>query len=162
MNIFNVIPVVLQLFGPVQYEGALHGAWGHDNCQQYNQQDCSWIFPGNALTASTKAFFFQYGYPKVVYARWVIVWTCGNIETSIRLVYMDGGPKNIQEIDRIDCEGHMTPVVRARNITIPLNQLINDRIEKHLGFQTRDNGWAQWTLYESRLEILYDANQLIE
>jgi hypothetical protein len=36
-----------------------------------------------------------------------------------------------------------------------MNELIGAKVDKHLGFQVRDNGSSSSSIYESRLELVF-------
>jgi hypothetical protein len=145
----QTVPSVMQLFGPVQSRGALLGPAGS-----------SWVFPGSALSASTKMFPFNLAIHPVVFARWVFVWIPRSSTAKARLVAFDycksqGNCINLEVLAEIDGMANNSPVVNVVLITSQLNNLIGRGELKHIGFQMMDNGAAQWMLFESRLEMSF-------
>ena len=138
-----VEPLIVNLFGPAQYDGAI----------KKQHVGPEWKFPGQALSASTQKFRFDLGYPPVKYARWLVIWTPGSKATSLRLVHMDDGPANITEIGIIEGTDHPRPTAEELIITDSINQLVSGHVAKQIGFQVKDGGDADWVIYSSRLEI---------
>lgn len=141
------IPSYVQLFGPVQAEGSLHGPI----------QIPTWIFPGSALTGSTKFFAFNIGMKKVSFARWVLVWIPRTIDTHARLVAFDycnsqADCVNLEVIAEFTGVDSPNPIPSAVVITDYMNNLIARGQNKHIGFQLTDNG-DEWVIYESRIEM---------
>lgn len=132
-----------QLFGPVQHHGALkqvHGA--------------RWAFPGTALTASTKTFWFNYGFPRAVFARLVVVWR--PYWNHIRLVHAADGPSDIQQIgQQINGNGYRNPRVDGLDITAEWNALADAGQYRHIGFQVWNAGGVP-EIYEVRIEVVYE------
>ena len=123
------VPLVFNLFGPVQNEGA-HVQVGPR----------SWEWPGAALSASTKRLRFDLRYPPVVHARWVVIWTPGNGSAAHRLVCSDDGPANLIELGSVTGRDRATPLAQELEITDALNALRERRTYKHIGFQVRGDG----------------------
>ena len=138
------LPVTYQLFGPVQADGKEENTYG-----------TTYVFIGDALTASTKWFPFSQGLPPVQSAVWKHEWTPNDIGTSVRLVHMDNGPANITPIAEVQSDGSMTPVVESIDFTKVMNELIAAKVDKHLGFQVKDDGASSSSIYESRLEVVF-------
>jgi hypothetical protein len=138
------LPANYQLFGPVQEEGALRGKIGS-----------TWWFPPVAFTASTKRFDFSIGYPRAGTALWRLIWKPGDGgEASIaRLVHMDDNSGNITEIARINGQSQYLLSHDAVYVTNQINELVDAKVNKNIGYQMQDNGVNEWTIYESRLEI---------
>ena len=122
-----------------------HGRFGH----------ATYVFIGDALTPSTKWFPFSRGFPRVESAIWKHTWTPNDANTYVRLVHMDNGPDNITQIGEIQSNGSTSPVVETLDFTSVMNELIVAKVDKHLGFQVRDNGSSSSSIYESRLEIVF-------
>ena len=135
------IPVTIQLFGPVQGAGAL-----------VDTGNANWEFKGNALSASTKAMWFEHGFANILFARWLTIWTPNG--NTCRLVYMDDGPSNIAGIASVTSESS-TPVPQSANVTDVLNYLIGQGINKQIGIQFSGGGTNTFTLYDSRLELVF-------
>lgn len=136
-----MIPATFQLFGPVQYDGAHKSVNG-----------AVWVFPGNALSASTKTFIFSRRLPFVTFARWLLVWT-PNASADARLVYFDDGPTNIVQVAELH-GASSTPQATAVDITHTWNNLAQAGVTKTFGFQLKDDGIAP-VIYESRLEFTF-------
>jgi hypothetical protein len=136
------IPLVFNLFGPVQNEGAL-----------VQVPSPEWKWPGTALSASTTRMRFDLDYAAVTFARWVVVWVPGAHASQLRLVNTDDGPKNISEMGVIGGRDITTPVAEDCVITDQLNALRGNHVQKHIGFQIKGDGVTPIKLFESRLEI---------
>jgi hypothetical protein len=132
------MPAFVQLFGPLPSSG------------MNVFTPASWNFL-TAVTASTKTFNFQHGFPQATWAVWKHIWTPKN--QWARLVHMTDGPASITEIVSVRNPA-VNPIVSAFDITSAFNALITAGAYKHLGFQMQGGGQA--TLYESRLEITFD------
>jgi hypothetical protein len=138
------LPVTYQLFGPIQADGKEENSYG-----------TTYVFIGDALTASTKWFPFSKGFPLVESAIWKHIWTPNDGKTYVRLVHMDNGPANVTPIVEIQSNGSTSPVVETVDFTSAMNELILARVDKHLGFQVKDDGSSSSSIYESRLEIVF-------
>lgn len=143
-----IIPIVYQMFGPVQADGG-----------EENMYNTAYTFIGNALSANTKVFPFSMGLPFAVKATWRHIWTPNSNQTFVRLVHMDGGPTNITQIVEVQSGGTATPVVEIRDFTGAFNDLVTAKIDKQIGFQVKDNNTLTSTIYESRLEIWYKVGE---
>lgn len=137
-----MIPVTIQLFGPVQSNGALVDSAG-----------AAWQFCGNALSASTQALWAQFGLNSLAFARWLTIWTPNG--NTCRLAYMDDGPSNIAGIASVTSD-HTTPIPQSANVTDVLNYLIAQGVNKQLGIQFAGDGITTFTLYSSRLELIFN------
>ncbi len=109
-----------------------------------------------ALTASTKHFFFNDGLSPIVRALWIVVWIPINPAASARLVHMDDGPLNITQIAAVPGMATPNPIVSYADVTAPLDALRQAGVYKSLGVQFKDDGFTDWRIYESRLEIVWD------
>lgn len=143
-NILVAIPMTFNLFGPVQFEGANKG---------YTRPE--WSFIGSALSSSTKLLWLSHGFPCVANARWLVIWNPGSSNNKIRLISFDSGPSNITEIGVINGKDVNTPLAQAILIKDHLNDLVDNRINKHIGFQVSGDGTG-YIIYESRVEIVFD------
>lgn len=113
-----------------------------------------WLWPGDALSASSAGFFFDVAeFRPVAFARWAIVWTPGAAANGIRLLHADPGPTNIVVMGEQTGNPASTPVSTAVDITDQLNTLIQGRKLKFLQHQVRSNG--SMTVHASRLEIVW-------
>jgi hypothetical protein len=137
-------PFHMHLFAPVQIEGALV----HTPTNQ-------WAWPGEALSASTGHLAFRYGFPPVTFARAIIVWSPGSVNNGIRIVHADDGPTNITEMGRkISTESTQSPRAHGIILTDQLNELVNNKVSKHVGYQVIGDG-TPMTIYEVTLEITF-------
>lgn len=135
---------VYQFFGPAQGGGAL------------TQTPLSVLaFQGNALSASTKLFCFDYGLAEVALARLFVVWAPGSSANQLELSNFDGGmpPTNFQQMAVVNGVDTNNPQTIDADVTGPLNALVTAKARKHLGFRIK--GSAQYTLYEVRLEVYW-------
>ena len=123
--------------------------------KEVNTYGMTYVFIGDALTPSTKWFPFSQGFPLVESAIWKHTWTPNDVNTYVRLVHMDNGPKNITPIVEIQSNGSVLPVVETVDFTSAMNELIVAKVDKHLGFQVKDDGSSSSSIYESRLEIVF-------
>lgn len=141
-----IVPSFIQLFGPVQFAGALNTHVGG-----------TFTFPGAALTASTAMLRFDMGLAPVAFAQWVVVWTPINPIAAIRLVHFDDGPQNIVEMARIQGQNSATPLNKRAVVTEQINWLVDGRVKKNIGFQVQDDNVSNWTLFEVCLELHFSA-----
>jgi hypothetical protein len=139
-----VLPATYQFFGPVQADG-----------REVNTYGTTYVFIGDALTPSTKWFPFSKAFPRVESAIWKHTWTPNDVNTYVRLVHMDNGPANVTPIEEIQSNGSAFPVVETVDVTKAMNELINAKVDKHLGFQVKDDGSSSSSIYESRLEVVF-------
>lgn len=139
---FSQLPVAYQLFGPVQHDG-----------REVNTYGSTYVFIGDALTASTKVFPFQ-SMPLVEKATWKHVWTPNNTAAYVRLIHADNGPSNITQIVAVQSNGSSTPTVETVDITNDFNSLVVAGVEKQIGFQVKDDGVNESSIYESRIELV--------
>lgn len=124
----------------------------------------NFAFPGNALSASTfKLHISSMPTARVKYARWILVWnpqvSDPTSPTGARLVSMDDGPSNIQQIGRIDSPAgvtYVTPRTNEVDVTDALNALLVGGIDKQLGHQTYGNGSNGCLIYSSSVEIVWE------
>lgn len=141
-----LVPATFQLFGPTQANGAL-----------VSSANATPAFAGNALTASTKFFPFALGqYAKAKWARIVVVWASGSSQNKVRIISMEDGPTNIQEMALVSGLDSPSPIVGGAMITDQFNALVDGGVNKHIGFQMQGNG-TQYTIYEVRLEVAFEV-----
>jgi hypothetical protein len=137
------IPFTINLFGPAQGSGALSATL-----------PSSPAFLGQALTASTKFLMMSHGFPEVLQARFVVVWTPTNLNSKIRLVHFADGPTDMQTIVDIpapDASGQ--PRASGADVTAALNALVAAKVNRHVGFQGLGGGSV--TINEVRLEVVF-------
>ncbi len=115
-----------------------------------------WVFPGQALTASTISFAGSHLQGRqVVFARWVLAWnpSTGVSPTGVRLVKCDDGPTNCQPIATVLMSAYQAPRVDGATITSQIQYMIDNAEYKHIGQQTVGNGQNGCIIYSSFVEI---------
>lgn len=132
----------VQLFGPTQGQGALTQGL-----------PSSYAFLGNALTSSTKRFWFDRGLLEVDYAIFQVVWTSSSLDNKLRLIKCKDGPSEIEQICEISPSAPGNPVVSGAFVTEALQDLVLAGEMRHLGFQGKGPGTA--TIYEVRIEVVW-------
>jgi hypothetical protein len=146
-NCSIIAPHTVQLFGPVQAEGAL-----------IQTPTSLWEFPGSALTASTKTYWFSDPFPGILSVVWRLIWKPESTANVARLVYFDDGPANIVPIAYIYGTAAGGPVNVTAIVSPEFQALAANKQYKNIGWQVIGNGSAPITVYESRLEFRICTN----
>ncbi|HET7736440.1 MAG TPA: hypothetical protein VFK52_10720 [Nocardioidaceae bacterium] len=114
----------------------------------------TYAWPGDALSASVAVLLGNVANLRpVVFARWVLVWTPGNVNNGVRLVSADSGPTNIVQISEDTGDSTATPIVHTATITDDLNAIIAADAFKNIGYQVKVS--AAFEVYQSRLELVW-------
>lgn len=141
------LPVFYQLFGP-EHRGYI------------GQQGPSWQMPDTANSSSIKPFYFHMGMPHPAWVTWTLIWQPGANGTSkTRLIMMDtGGPGygNWEELAVFDGPPNRGPMISALDLTAKFQQLVLDKKSKYIGFQMMDDAVNPYTLWESRIEVVWE------
>lgn len=135
------VPVTYQLSGP-DADGVLSGT-----------APANFSFVGNALSASSKRLYLQYGTPRVEYAFFNVIWTSGSTSNEVELIHADNGPTNIVQIGSILASAAGSPVNDGLDVTTGLDNLAQAGVFKNVLWRIR--GGSSYTIYEVRLEIVW-------
>jgi hypothetical protein len=115
------------------------------------------LYPGDALSASSFRIRADLTNRPVKSALWVIAWNpkTGTSPTVVRLVKADDGPANVTEIARVTGTNYNNPKVEQVDITAQIQDIMAGGIKKHLLQQTAGNGANGPYIYASWVEIIW-------
>jgi hypothetical protein len=118
----------------------------------------SYGFTGDALSASMTTLVPEVTItPRLIFARWSLVWTPNASGCGVQLVHADSGPTNITQVAEFTGNAAVTPVASAVNVTSTLAPIIAAGARKFIGQQVKGNGSVGAVIFASRVEMILEG-----
>lgn len=110
-------------------------------------------WPGSALSASTRALWFNLGLGAIVFARWLLVWTPQEPTAGVRLVSCASGPRDLRVMAEQTGSDRSTPLTAAVDVTASLRALQDGGEMAFIGHQL----CGRPTVFSSTLELVWEV-----
>lgn len=145
----RTFPCTLELFGPEPR--AAHAMQG-------DALQTSYGFQSGALSASVQTLVPEVAITaRLIFARWLLVWTPNATGCGVELIHADSGPTNITQAAEFTNRSEVTPLAQAVTVTSVLEPIIAAGARKFVGHRLKGDGAVGPLIYASRVELLFEG-----